>query len=113
MRREAFVARSRAEARRLCEPFLAAKYEAYRRWGQDRAMPEGDIDFERGFEELTRDRFMLGSPEEVAAQLLRLHEQTGANHFILSLQQPGMPQPQVLEAMRMLAGEVMPAVRQG
>src|SRR6266542_4316420 len=31
-RREVFVARSREEAMRICKPFLATKYDAYRAW---------------------------------------------------------------------------------
>jgi len=35
MRREVFVARSRAEAIRLGQPYLEEKYNAFRAWGQD------------------------------------------------------------------------------
>src|ERR671937_3024412 len=69
-RREVFVAKSRAEAIRLCAPYLAAKYEAYNQWGQGRAMPAGDNDLGLDFDELSRDRFLLGSPPEVAEQML-------------------------------------------
>jgi alkanesulfonate monooxygenase SsuD/methylene tetrahydromethanopterin reductase-like flavin-dependent oxidoreductase (luciferase family) len=112
-RREVFVARSRAEAIRLCAPFLSAKYEAYDRWGQGEAMPEGDNDLGAGFEELTRDRFLLGSPDEVAGQMLALHRATGINHLIMSIQWPGMPQSLVLDELHMLAEEVFPRVRRG
>ncbi len=112
-RREVFVARSREEALRLCAPFLASKYEVYRQWGQDRQMPEGDNDFGVDFDELTRDRFLVGSPEEVAEQILRLHQQTGINHLIMSVQWPGMPQSLVLEVLQILAEDVAPRVRRG
>lgn len=111
-RREVFVARTHEEARRLCEPFLATKYEAYRAWGQDRAMPEGD-GFSADFDELVRDRFLVGSPEEVAAQMVRLHEETGINHLIMSVHWPGMPPELVLDTLQMLAEEVFPQVRSG
>ena len=111
-RREVFVAKSREEAMRLCKPFLATKYEAYRAWGQDRAMPEGD-GISEDFDELVRDRFLIGTPEEVADQILRLHHKTGINHLIISVQWPGMPQSMVLAAIESLAGEVMPLVRTG
>jgi alkanesulfonate monooxygenase SsuD/methylene tetrahydromethanopterin reductase-like flavin-dependent oxidoreductase (luciferase family) len=112
-RREVFVARSRAEALRLCAPYLAAKYEAYNQWGQSQAMPEGDNDLGVDFDDLIRDRFLLGSPEEVAEQMLTLHRTTGINHLIMSVQWPGMPQSLVLDELHMLAEEVMPKVRQG
>ena len=107
-RREVFVARSRSEAIRLCAPFLAAKYRAYHEWGQDRAMPEGDNDLGADFDELTRDRFMIGSPDEVAEQMLALNRATGINHLIMSVQWPGMPQSLALEELHMLAEEVFP-----
>ena len=111
-RREVFVARSRREAIRLCAPFLSAKYKAYQAWGQDRAMPEGDNDLGVEFDELVRDRFIIGSPDEVAEQMLALHRATGINHLIMSVQWPGMPQSLALDELHMLAEEVFPRVRQ-
>jgi alkanesulfonate monooxygenase SsuD/methylene tetrahydromethanopterin reductase-like flavin-dependent oxidoreductase (luciferase family) len=112
-RREVFVARSRDEVIRLCAPFLGAKYQAYQQWGQNEVMPEGDNDLGVEFDELIRDRFLLGSPDEVAGQILRLHQQTGINHLIMSVQWPGMPQSLALDELHMLAEEVFPRVRQG
>jgi alkanesulfonate monooxygenase SsuD/methylene tetrahydromethanopterin reductase-like flavin-dependent oxidoreductase (luciferase family) len=108
-RREVFVAKSREEAVRLCQPFLATKYEAYRAWGQDRAMPADD-GMSEDFDELVRDRFLLGSPDEVADQIIRLHRETGINHLIMSVQWPGMPQDMVLEVIETLARDVFPKV---
>ena len=45
----------------LARPYLEAKYKSYHEWGQDKAMPKGDDDLNLPFEELTRDRFLLGS----------------------------------------------------
>src|SRR5713101_6417860 len=112
-RREVFVAKSRAEAIRLCAPYLSAKYEAYNAWGQGQAMPEDDRDLGAEFDELIRDRFLLGSPDEVAAQMLALQRATGINHLIMSVQWPGMPQSMVLDELHLLAEEVFPRVRQG
>jgi alkanesulfonate monooxygenase SsuD/methylene tetrahydromethanopterin reductase-like flavin-dependent oxidoreductase (luciferase family) len=112
-RREVFVARSRDEAIRLCAPYLGAKYRAYQQWGQNQVMPEGDNDLGVEFDELIRDRFLLGSSDEVAGHILRLHQQTGINHLIMSVQWPGMPQSLALDELHMLAEEVFPRVRQG
>ena len=113
MRREVFVAKSREEALRLCKPYLEIKYKTYHEWGQDKAMPEGDDDLGLDFDDLIRDRFLLGSPEEVAEQILFLGRKLGVNHLIMSVQWPGMPQSLVLDTLRMLAEEVFPKVRQG
>jgi len=112
-RREVFVARSREEAIRVCAPYLGAKYAAYQQWGQNQAMPAGDNDLGVEFDELLRDRFLLGSPDEVADAILRLHRATGINHLIMSVQWPGMPQSLVLDELHMLAEEVFPRVRRG
>ena len=112
-RREVFVAGSRQEAIRRCAPFLGAKYAAYHQWGQGQAMPADDSDLGADFDELIRDRFLLGSPDEVAGQMLALNRATGINHLIMSVQWPGMPQSLALEQLHRLAEEVFPKVRQG
>jgi alkanesulfonate monooxygenase SsuD/methylene tetrahydromethanopterin reductase-like flavin-dependent oxidoreductase (luciferase family) len=76
-------------------------------------MPAGDNNLGGDFAELIRDRFLLGSPDEVAEQILTLHRATGINHLIMSVQWPGMPQSLVLDELHMLAEEVFPKVRQG
>ncbi|HEX3885289.1 MAG TPA: LLM class flavin-dependent oxidoreductase [Stellaceae bacterium] len=107
MRREVFVAKSRAEAIRLAQPYLEEKYRAYRAWGQDKVMPEGD-DFDHEFNELLEDRFLLGSPREVADQLNRLNTRLGVNHLVASIHWPGMPNSLALEQLQILSEEVRP-----
>ncbi len=110
MRREVFVAKTRAEAIRLAQPYLEEKYKAYRAWGQDKVMPDGD-DFDHAFDELLQDRFLLGSPAEVADQLHRLNRRLGVNHLVASIHWPGMPNSLALEQLHILAEEVRPLVR--
>ena len=112
MRREVFVAPTRAEAVRRAQPYLEEKYQAYRAWGQDKVMPEGD-DFDHGFADLLEDRFLLGSPSEVAEQMIRLNRRLGVNHIVASVHWPGMPNSLALDQLQILAEEVMPQVRQG
>jgi len=107
MRREVFVANSRAEAIRLAQPYLEEKYRAYRAWGQDKVMPEGD-DFDHEFNDLLEDRFLLGSAAEVADQLNRLNTRLGVNHLVASIHWPGMPNSLALEQLQILAEEVRP-----
>ena len=112
MRREVFVARTREEALRICRPFLEVKYKVYHQWGQSEAMPEGD-GLGLDFDDLLKDRFLIGSPDEVAESLLRIAKPPGVNHFIVSLQWPGMSNGIALDAISLFAEEVMPKVRQG
>lgn len=113
IRREVFVAATRDEALRLCGPALAGKYKVYHDWGQDKAMPEGDNDLSLDFDDLARDRFLIGTPDEVAEQVLHLHRRTGVNHIVANVQWAGMPHEVACDAIRMLAEEVFPRVRQG
>jgi alkanesulfonate monooxygenase SsuD/methylene tetrahydromethanopterin reductase-like flavin-dependent oxidoreductase (luciferase family) len=109
MRREVFIAPTRAEAIRRAQPYLEKKYRAYRAWGQDKVMPQGD-NFDHEFDALLEDRFLLGSPAEVADQLLRLHRRLGVNHLVASVQWPGMPNSVALEQLHLLAEEVRPSL---
>lgn len=113
MMREVVVARSREEAMRMAEPYLKAKYDAYHEWGQDKVMPKGDDNLGLIFDELVKDRFLFGSPEEVSGQIIDIVKKFGVNHFVFGVQFPGMPQSMVLDQMNMLAEEVFPAVRSG
>ena len=113
IRREVFVAATRDEALRLCAPYLATKYKVYDSWGQGKVMPEGDNDLSLEFDDLARDRFLIGSPDEVAEQVLHLHKETGVNHIIASMQWPGMEHQVTMDAMQMLSEEVFPRVNQG
>ena len=113
MRREVFVARTREEALRVCRPYLQKKYEVYASWGQEKAMPAGDDALALDFDELLRDRFLIGSPAEVAEGMIRIGRELGVNHLIMSVQWAGMPQSQVLDTMTLLAEDVFPTVREG
>jgi alkanesulfonate monooxygenase SsuD/methylene tetrahydromethanopterin reductase-like flavin-dependent oxidoreductase (luciferase family) len=113
MRREIFVARTRKEALKLCGPSLEAKYQAYHQWGQDKAMPEGDNDLGQEFSDLLKDRFLIGSPEEVAENIINLAGPIGVTHLIGSLHWPGMENKVAMDAMQMFMEECAPKVRQG
>ncbi len=112
MRREVFVAETRDDALRLAGPYLKQKYDAYTEWGQQKAMPKGDDDLSMAFEELAGDRFIIGSPDEVAEQIAALHRALGVNHLVMSVQWSDMPQSLVKDTMGLLAERVFPQVEQ-
>ena len=74
-------------------------------------MAQGDQDITMAYEELAKDRFIVGDPDEVAEEMLRYNEVLGVNHIIMSVQGVGMPQGQVLDTFRLMAEEVFPKVR--
>jgi alkanesulfonate monooxygenase SsuD/methylene tetrahydromethanopterin reductase-like flavin-dependent oxidoreductase (luciferase family) len=110
--REIFVAKTREEAERIARPHLEEKYRVYHEWGQDKAMPKDDADLSLDFDELTRDRFLFGSPDEVAEQIIGYHRNLGVNRMIVALHWVGMPNSQVVDGMHLFAEEVMPKVRE-
>ena len=65
IRREVFVAATREEALEICRPYLADKYKTYHAWGQSKAMPDGDNNLGQELDELLKDRFLIGSADEV------------------------------------------------
>jgi alkanesulfonate monooxygenase SsuD/methylene tetrahydromethanopterin reductase-like flavin-dependent oxidoreductase (luciferase family) len=111
MRREVFVARTRDEAIRLCAPYLGAKYKAYHAWRQE--LPADDSGFAQDFGALIEDRFLIGSPAEVAEQVLALYRRFGVNHLVMSTEWAGMPPSLATETIEMIAREVFPRVQQG
>jgi len=113
MRREVFCARTHDEAVKVAGPYIKSMYDVYAEWGQDKAMAAGDRDITQDYEELARDRFIVGDPDEVAEEMLRYNEVLGVNHIIMSVQGIGMPQGQVLDSFHLMAEEVFPKVQKG
>jgi len=111
MRREVFIAKTRDEAIRLCAPYLGAKYKAYHSWGQE--LPEDDSGFDQDFESLIGDRFLIGSPDEVAEQILAIRRRLGVNHLVMSTEWAGMPESLATETIDMISKELFPRVQQG
>ena len=109
MSREAFVAPTRGQAIATARPFLEGKYKAYAAWGQDKALP-GEEDFTVPFEELAAGRFIIGSPDDVIADLKRFAD-LGVTHVSLRFGWPGTPRDVVEGAIRLAAREVLPALR--
>src|SRR5215475_5574652 len=107
--KELYVAPDRRAAVQECRPFLEAKYKAYGSWGQDKALPEGDS-FDVGFDELVRDRFIIGDPDDCVREIRRYASALGANCFIFRIQWPGMEQAKVLRSIELLATRVFPAL---
>jgi alkanesulfonate monooxygenase SsuD/methylene tetrahydromethanopterin reductase-like flavin-dependent oxidoreductase (luciferase family) len=107
--KEIFCARDRASALELAGPYLGEKYKTYAAWGQDQVLPGGDT-FAQPLEDLLRDRFILGSPEECWEQLRPCWEQVGANFLVLRTHWSGMPVGHALSSMRLISDALLPAL---
>ena len=111
MMREMYVAEDRETAYLESRPFLEAKYKAYADWGQDKALP-GEESFSVPYQDLAKDRFLLGSPDDIVEEFRRYHDELGVNHMICRMQWPGMPQEKVLKQIELLGREVIPRIRE-
>ena len=110
MMRELYVAPDSATAYAESRPYLEGKYAAYAAWGQDKAMPEGES-FSVPFDELARDRFLIGNPEEVVREIQRYRDELGVNHLNIRVQWPGMPHANAMRQLEILGKEVLPRFR--
>jgi alkanesulfonate monooxygenase SsuD/methylene tetrahydromethanopterin reductase-like flavin-dependent oxidoreductase (luciferase family) len=104
--REACVAPTDEEALATARPYLAPKYAAYVDWGQSDVLPPSDT-LRREWEDLRSGRFLVGSPETVAAQVGELRE-LGVTELVLRVQWPGMPQQDALRTLELIAADVLP-----
>jgi len=73
---------------------------------QDKALPAGET-FDASFDELARDRFIIGDPARVVDEIARYRERLGVTTMIFRLQWPGMDQEKVLRSIRLLGHKVL------
>jgi alkanesulfonate monooxygenase SsuD/methylene tetrahydromethanopterin reductase-like flavin-dependent oxidoreductase (luciferase family) len=108
--KECVVAGDAATALADARPFLEAKYRAYQEWKQDEALPEGET-FALAFEDLARDRFIVGDPARAVDEIARYRERLGLTELSFRVQWPGMPQAMALRTIRLLGEKVLPKLR--
>jgi alkanesulfonate monooxygenase SsuD/methylene tetrahydromethanopterin reductase-like flavin-dependent oxidoreductase (luciferase family) len=107
--REVFVAETAEEAERIVKEPLLRKYRRYVDWGQDEVFE--DDEFDSAWAELKRDRFVVGSPEDVIAELERYREAFDPDRFRFRTQFQGMDFADVRASVRLLGEEVLPSFR--
>ena len=105
--REAWIANTREQAWQQAAPYLARKYAVYTDWGQDRAVPP-DQTFDHPLEDLARDRFVIGTPDDLVAEANRYAADLGVTTLLLRVQWPGMPRDLVLDQIRLIGESVIP-----
>ena len=108
--KELSIAPTRDKALAVARPSLEKKYLSYAQWGLDKPMPSNE-NLNRAVDELARDRFIIGAPDECCAEIERYHRVLGVNHFILRLQWPGFAHSDTLRAIEMVGKYVIPALR--
>ena len=111
--REVVIAETDGQAREMAEKHLLINYrDEYGggTWkhpliGSEDAAPVDQ------FETISRERFLVGSPDTVTRQLRVFVEAFGVDHIICRLFFPGIPHDFIMNELRLLAGEVMPAFK--
>jgi alkanesulfonate monooxygenase SsuD/methylene tetrahydromethanopterin reductase-like flavin-dependent oxidoreductase (luciferase family) len=104
--REMYVAADKAEAIAIIRPHVEWLYRDRAALGHNRALPESDrIDVP--FEQVLEGRFIIGSPEECAAELQR-YQAAGVDEVIMRCQWPGLSAADVLKAIDRFGREVLP-----
>ena len=104
----AFVHEDAGRAREIVGPAIAYQRTRYAEWGTDRerARPEPIRE-----EDLPWDRYLVGTPEEVAERLISLYREAPYDHMCFWGRLPGVTHEQALANMRLFASEVAPKVR--
>ena len=110
MMRELYVAEDREMAYWESQPYLEGKYAAYASWGQDKAMP-GEESFSVPYKDLAKDRFLLGSPDDVVSEINRYGKELGVNYMIFRMQWPGMDQKLTLRQIEIMGRDVIPRLK--
>jgi len=81
-------------------------YNCYRRWYAESGDPTGppldDPD------ELPRDRYVVGTPDDVVAAILALHERVRFDRLFFWARPPGLSREESDRSLELFAGEVIP-----
>ena len=64
------------------------------------------------FDAISRDRFFIGSPDRIIQQIQHFQSHVDFDHLICRLYFPGIPHEFIINELRLLAKEVMPAFPQ-
>ena len=101
VRREVYIADSPAEAEAAVAEGASSRYGTYRSWGLD-------VEDGLGRSDWLDNRFVLGSPTDVAEGLSYLMEQVEHSHFIYKPQWPGHDHAHALAQLERFGSEVIP-----
>ena len=104
--REVYVHENRDTAFEESRPYLEGKYRSYAAWGQDAAMPQEES-FRGSYEELAKDRFIVGTPDDCIRELER-YAALGMSHGSFRMMWPGMGLEKGMRCMELFSRSVMP-----
>lgn len=107
--REVCVGETTDRALEMARDPLVRKYGSYSSWGQDDAI--ADDEFDREWADLSEDRFVVGDPDEVVAELERYRDAFDVDYVSMRTQWKGMDWADVHRSQQLLVDEVVPRLR--
>jgi alkanesulfonate monooxygenase SsuD/methylene tetrahydromethanopterin reductase-like flavin-dependent oxidoreductase (luciferase family) len=107
--RDLIIADTDAKARELAETHIMVAYR--KEYAGGWRHPFIDASIATDLDGLMADRFIIGGPDQVRAQIQRFVAQYGVNHLICRTFFPGMPHTHIMRELELMATEVLPAFR--
>ena len=107
--RDVIIADTDARARELAEAHIMVAYR--KEYAGGWRHPFIDASIATDLDKLMEDRFIIGGPDQVVAQVRRFVEQYGMTHLICRTFFPGMAHAHIMRELELIAKEVMPAFR--
>ncbi len=105
----AFVHEDAGRAREIVAPAIAYQRTRYAEWGTDREKPRPEPIRP---EDLPWERYLVGTPDEVADGLISLHREAPYDHFCFWGRLPGVTHEEALANARLFAEKVASKVRE-
>jgi len=109
LRRELLIAPSREAAFAAAVDRFEARYEVYRKWGlsgENTPLASGG-----DLRDQIEGHFILGTPQQCAAELAELADTCGMTEFVYKSHWPGLPHEQAMEQLELFGAEVMPLLK--
>jgi alkanesulfonate monooxygenase SsuD/methylene tetrahydromethanopterin reductase-like flavin-dependent oxidoreductase (luciferase family) len=103
--RDLCIADSLAEAERRIREGYERRYRRYQQWGQP-----GER-YDLAFDQLKRDRLIIGSPAQVIEEVMSYHQEFGAEFMWFMVDWPGMDPRFTLETIQRFGEEVIPEIK--
>ena len=103
--RDLCIADSSREAEDRIRDGYERRYRRYQQWGQP-----GER-YDLAFDQLKRDRLILGSPAEVVEQVMDYHREFSAEVMWFMVDWPGMDPKFTLESIERFGAEVIPELK--
>jgi probable F420-dependent oxidoreductase len=111
--REVVIAETDEQAREMAERHLLINYrDEYGggTWKHPLIGSEDTAPVDQ-FDAISRDRFLVGSPDTIIKQLQVFERAFGVDHLVCRLYFPGIPHDFIIDELRLLASEVIPAFK--